>query len=423
MGATRHVVLNGPKIKGVQKEIISFLSSFISSVSNFYGILKPMCIQNNFLLNNGFNYSDKFMGSNDYLLISSWDNKISQSVVKLERIRDGKILYKWTPDIDLLNRIWNTSKSEDVRTKMTKNATELAHPLLMNDGSLIFHSGCIFKVDKYSKLVWYNKTSSHHSIELDPDGNLWICSYNSSKKNLEKYHILDDAIKKISITDGKILFEKSVFDILMENSYNRGYLFIAYNISSDPIHNDYCHLNDIQPVFSDSQYWKKGDLFISLRHQNLIMLYRPSINKIIWSQNGPWVKQHDVDILDSTRIGIFGNNVLEGEFANDRERFIDGYNKQYIYDFSRNLCSTPYDKFFESSSIATFSGGSSRILANGNIFVDETNRGRILYGNYSKEIWSYIEKIDEKSISLFNWNRYITNEEFEKFTFIDQTSK
>ena len=45
---------------------------------------------------------------------------------------------------------------------------------------------------------------------------------------------------------------------------------------------DGLHLNDIQPALTDSPYWKKGDLFLSLRHKSLILLYRPSTGKIIW---------------------------------------------------------------------------------------------------------------------------------------------
>jgi hypothetical protein len=154
-----------------------------------------------------------------------------------------------------------------------------------------------------------------------------------------------------------------------------------------------------------------------------VLLYRPSTNKIIWSQNGPWLRQHDVDVIDSTRIGIFGNNVIDAKFSNLRDGLIDGHNNQYIYDFSKNECSTPYDAFFKSANIGTYTNGLSRILSNGDIFVEETMNGRILYGTHSKEIWSYVERIDNNRISIFNWSRYITDEEFKKFTFIDQNRK
>ena len=68
--------------------------------------------------------------------------------------------------------------------------------------------------------------------------------------------------------------------------------------------NDPIHLNDIQPVDFDGDYWKKGDVFLSIRNQSMIMLYRPSTNQIIWIGNGPYLHQHDVDIIDDHRIAI-----------------------------------------------------------------------------------------------------------------------
>ena len=65
---------------------------------------------------------------------------------------------------------------------------------------------------------------------------------------------LDDAITKIS-SGGNIIFQKSVLQIFLDNNLES--LFFSNQIfDGDPI-----HLNDIQPVSSDSKFWKKGDLF------------------------------------------------------------------------------------------------------------------------------------------------------------------
>jgi hypothetical protein len=408
MGLTRHVYLNGPRIKGTPKEIILFLSSFTSNITSNFASLKPMVVRSPMIQDNGFNFSSKRISSKDYLLIISWNDNLGQSAIKLCRIKDGKVIYRWAPEIKKLKGI--------------SNSTELLHPFLMNDGSLIVSCGGTFKVDKNSNIIWANYTPSHHSLEPDADGNFWICSYNSSTKNSEKYQILDDAIKKIDPVDGKVLFEKSVFEILMENGYGMGHFFINPQVSTNLTHLDYSHLNEVQPVLEDSRFWEKGDLFLSLRHQNLVLLYRPSTNKIIWSQNGPWLKQHNVSIIDSTRIGIFGNNVLDASFPSEDDQLIDGHNRAYIYDFATNQISTPYDEFFKSSKIKTHYGGRAKIFADGEIFVEESDKGRLLYGNQKEEIWSYIEKIGKDKVSLFNWCRYITEEEFKKFTFVDQNN-
>ena len=75
---------------------------------------------------------------------------------------------------------------------------------------------------------------------------------------------LDDAITKIS-KDGEILFQKSVIEMLIENDLKS--LFFSNQVfDGDPI-----HLNDIQQADFDSNYWRKGDLFLSLRSKNMIV--------------------------------------------------------------------------------------------------------------------------------------------------------
>ena len=119
----------------------------------------------------------------------------------------------------------------------------------------------------------------------------------------------DDGISKIS-TDGKIMLQKSVSQILIENGYKH-LLFGHQEFKSDPI-----HLNDIQPVLKDTKYFKKGDLFLSLRNLSFIILYRPSTNTIIKIISGPFSNQHDVDIINDKQISIFNNNTINGK--NDR---------------------------------------------------------------------------------------------------------
>jgi len=418
MEVTRYVVTDGPKIEGAPKDVILFFSTFISTVVHLTRISKPLVIRSSTSLKNGFNRTTNYKESNDYLLVACWDDKYNQSIAKLVRICDGMVIHKWIPNIALLNKVTNSLHT----VSLFRNNTRIQHPYLMNDGSLIFQAGSLFKIDKLSNILWSTKVHIHHSIEPDSDGNIWTCSYNSATMNSEKYHISDDVILKVSVTTGKIIFEKSVFEILMENGYERGIFFINPGIPSRTKHNDCSHLNDVQPVLEDSKYWKKGDLFLSLRSQNLVLLYRPSNNKIIWQKSGPWLKQHDIDVIDSTHIGIFGNNAFDVKVSYNTERLINGYNTQYVYDFSKNACTTPYDSFFKTAKISTYTQGLSRILNNGDIFVEETDNGRIIFGNHTEEIWSYIERIDKNHISILNWSRYITEEEFKKFTFIDQNN-
>ena len=121
---------------------------------------------------------------------------------------------------------------------------------------------------------------------------------------------IDDSIIKIN-TDGKKLFNKSVTEILIENNIvaENFALTTLWSSQLDPI-----HLNDIEPAFTDTEYWQQGDVFISIRHQHAIIHYRPSTNKVINYITGPFAAQHDVDIISDKEISIFNNNNVRVKF-------------------------------------------------------------------------------------------------------------
>ena len=71
------------------------------------------------------------------------------------------------------------------------------------------------------------------------------------------------------------MYNKSVTEILFEHNLENMIIGKLNTFSNDPI-----HLNDIEPVFKDGPFWKKGDVFLSLRHQSIIILFRPNTNKM-----------------------------------------------------------------------------------------------------------------------------------------------
>ena len=80
---------------------------------------------------------------------------------------------------------------------------------------------------------------------------------------------------------------------------------------------------------------KKGDVFLSLRNQSMIMLYRPSTDEVVWFKAGPYMQQHDVDIINDHQISIFNNNAIHTY----RGDIVDGNNEVMIYDFKTDKLS------------------------------------------------------------------------------------
>jgi hypothetical protein len=352
----------------------------------------------------------KYVDSN-YILLSAYDKKEDQSIIRLIRIYDQKTIYQWIPNISEIKK--GIDEKDGFWKDADKHGIPFHHPLLAPDGSIIFHAGHpLIKINKDSKLSWVINGIFHHSLEYDSDGNIWSPSVIKPSEFLPNYLYTyeDDAITKIS-PDGKLLFQKSIAKILVENGY-RGLL-----LGDGLYENDLVHLNDIQPALTSTPYWMKGDLLISLCYKSTVFLYRPSSNKIIWLKTGPWLNQHDVDFIDTTHIGIFGNNIVRFDAI---LRFMDGHNEEYVYNFKTNKTETPYTEFLKKAKVTTYTDGRSDILPNGDLFIEETNKNRLLRGNTKDIIWQYVDRIDQHSVARLTWSRFITKEEFKKLTFLQK---
>jgi hypothetical protein len=367
-------------------------------------------------------FQGKPLEKETYLILSKYDGDTERSIVELVDLRSFEVKKTWRPDIDKINGLVDTSLPEFKNLHRDKYARRysILHPFLTEDGGLIFkNESPLIKIDKNSQLVWQNQEDVfHHSIEQDHEGNLWVPSsiypYQIDKKYVgSKHRYKDDAITKVS-ADGEILFQKSITKLFIENNLQYMIFPVQDVITFDPI-----HLNDIQPVLSDSPYWKRGDVFLSLRGLSMIILYRPSTNKIIWMKAGLTAGQHDVDILDDHRISIFNNNAYL--FYNGRK--VDGTSEVVIYDFKTDSYSKYLNESLKQYDVITSSQGQIEILDNGDLFIEEQNYGRLLYFNKDASMqWQYVNRADNGNVYLLSWSSILYKpEDIEKVRKIIKT--
>ena len=354
-----------------------------------------------------------------YLLLSRYDGDLKAGVVELVDLTTFEVLHTWNPDIDKFNSMVEQVDDFKYLSRDRNNGRYmLKHPYLTKDNGLFFGGDTsLKKIDACSELVFqYKEDLQHHSIEADIEGNLWTHLYlypqSLPAKFVGRDHprsgdgFMDDAILKIS-SDGEVLFKKSISQILIDNGLE--YLLFAHGnlYENDPIHS-----NDIQPVNFDGEYWKKGDIFISVRNQSMILLYRPETNQIIWKLAEPFFHQHDVDILDDHRISIFNNNSknVYGDI-----NIVDGNSEVVIHDFKTGQFSSYLADSLADYNMNTITQGRSEILPNGDLFIEETNTARTLYFNADGSLrWTHYNRASNKIVSRINWSRILyTNEDIE----------
>ncbi len=350
-----------------------------------------------------------------YLLLSRYDGDSMEGIVELVDLTNFEILHTWNPDIDAFNDLieqvdeFKYLKRDDHNKRKT-----LKHPKLTRDGGLLFGwNSPLRKIDSCSKLIFQNTQDIfHHSIETDSEGNIWAPSHmypQSLPKRKVGRNIVtdggyyDDAIVKLS-PEGEVLFEKSVSQIFIDN----GLEYLLFSVGDLSFTKNPIHLNDIQPVNSDSQYWKKGDVFLSLRHQSMVLLYRPATNEIIWKGVGPFFSQHDVDIIDNNTISIFNNNAKNF----DGGRFVDGNNTVILYDFKTNEYSEYLSQSLIEYDVRTPKEGLSEILQNNDLFIEDSFFARTLYFNADGTLrWSHVNQANNGNVYRLGWSRIMHTKE------------
>ena len=399
--SVRHVLIGGHKL-GFFGETVLYIAEFPSNVQDVLemGPSEQYISQTRFRNLDGFKKDGKLpagvLADEGYLLLSSYNANKEQATVQLIQINTQKTLHEWVPDIDLLNELNILSEKYSADFTTTSNF-RLMHPLPVNGTRLVFNnSSGLYGMNLCGENDMFVDGTFHHSNELDHEGNIWVPSvkYPHSFERLSEFR--DDAIAKIS-PSGDVLFTKSVAEILVENGYQG--LFATSN-DDDPI-----HINDIQPALSDSNFWRKGDLLMSLRNPSTVLLYRPSTNKVLWLKTGPWMNQHDISFVDDHTISVFGNNVIDNRGT---IRLFYGQNSVYFYDFKTNEVSEPYREIMKEMEVKTITEGLGTPLSGGDLFIDESNEGRILRVSADEVKWEFVRRIDEESLAMSSWSRYLT---------------
>jgi hypothetical protein len=342
--------------------------------------------------------SGPMAGPNGYILLSRYDGTENHDQLELLSLPSMRTVYRWPVNgSELLKKIGRPPSLEPA--SWDNGYFVSVHPWLGENGDVIIKKFyAAFRVDPCGKPLWsVHDAAYHHSIEADAEGNLWIPSTferPSIASVDDKFQ--DNRISEIS-PSGKLLFARSVAQILIRHGYANWLYSIPYD---DPT-----HLNDIQPVLADGPYWKKGDLFVSLRNISTIMLYRPSTDEIVWLKRGPWIAQHDVDILDDHRISVYDN---DAQARTAGTPFIASSSQVMVYDFATGKVSLPLERAMNDNGVRSFTEGLFTQLPDGSTLVEDPNEGRLLiFRADGATAAQYVNRANDGWLYHLGWSRYI----------------
>ncbi len=336
-----------------------------------------------------------------FVLVSRFDGDTARHAVELYDLSDFSLVHQWWPDPETLLATARRDWAWMDYTAWQRDAWRAIHPVLLPNGDLIVknHYAPLIRVSACGQPVWLkDDVYYHHSTEPDGEGGFWIPTA-AAPSNLEGTPdwFIEDVLTRIS-ADGDVLFERSLARVFIDNGfYHR--VFGAGMHHKDPF-----HLNDIEPVLEDGPYWKRGDLFLSLRRYSMIVQYRPSTDEIIWMKEGPWLDQHDVDIIDDHTIAVFNNNIVNK--GNGRK--VKDVSEVLFYDFKTDSVTSPFRATMETYAIRTPTEGLFDILPSGHLMLEEENAGRLLIFSPDGEfVASYVNNDEERKGHRMGWSRFV----------------
>ena len=282
---------------------------------------------------------------------------------------DGEPLHEWNQPL------WERGKWQHVE--------------LQPDGSLflLLKHEALVKLDWDSQPLWELERKVHHDFDVAPDGRVYVLSQEIRRfsREGESIAVNDNQIVVLS-PEGETLTEISLYPLLEAFVPPERFEEIAEAQSEPPEDGeayrnavDALHTNSVEVLREDlGGVAPAGSLLLSVRNLDLLVIIDPEGKGVLWSWGpGEIIRQHHATLLPNGNILLFDNR--DGENWS-RVLEIDPVTKQVVWEYR----GTEEDPFY------SYSRGSSQKLANGNVLIAESNRGRAFEVTPAGEIvWEY----------------------------------
>ncbi len=343
----------------------------------------------------GVTMNAKGAKADDLLLLSGFfkdDNK-----VRLIR-RDGTVLREWVIRAHAL--FGDTSFFRDPPVTDWNAITHGTIATPEGDIVLSFESGGMVRLDRCGKVKWTSDAITHHSPNWLADGGIvvsggrYVDLPDSEIPWPFKGPYWEDLVFKFE-ADGKKTFEKALTTLFIENGLE-GWLTSTGNFGTRV--NGEFHLNEVEELSpqmaADFPMFQAGDLLISLRNRNMILVTDPEVKRIKWWKVGPWLRQHDPDFEAGGKITMFDNHSDDsptGEHA--------GGSRIWAVDPATDIATSLYGGR-DGQRMYSPERGTHQRQPDGNILITEAQQGRAFEVTPQGEtVWEYVNRYDADTVA------------------------
>ncbi|MEM9843178.1 MAG: arylsulfotransferase family protein [Pseudomonadota bacterium] len=192
------------------------------------------------------------------------------------------------------------------------------HGLIIEpDGSIIINGLAKEKIlasyDQCGVPNWTRQEYFHHLMSRADDGTIWNwlgrdAAYGQDEVMVRFDPKTGETLQEIEITGDMLHTRPENLETLgLPSYYQKG-----EGKPSEKRSTDLFHTNDIEALSAELApafpMFEAGDLLMSLRNMQAIVVMDPETYEIKWLRQGPWIHQHDPEFRTDGLISVFNNN-------------------------------------------------------------------------------------------------------------------
>jgi hypothetical protein len=307
----------------------------------------------------------------------------------------GATIHEWKVD---WFQIWPDAEHlpEDL-VPQSRPGASVHGTVFLDDGSAVFNFEYLgmVRLGPCGDVLWRLPYQTHHSLTLTERGTFWASGRRTHEKALERLPgyeppFFEPTAVELS-ADGDLLTEISVFDVLLENDLE-GLLYMTDGL---PVTGDVVHLNDVEefPSTMAEGVFRHGDIMVSLNFVNSVVVFDPATHEVRFISTGQYAHQHDPDFVDGNAILVFDNNYVgdSPKVESSRIELLSAVTGESSLLFAGSTA----EKFY------TYAQGKHQLLANDNILITETRKGRAFEIDSSgRVVWEYYNIADDGILGI-----------------------
>lgn len=277
--------------------------------------------------------------------------------------REGKPLHRWR----LPFRRAFPERPETRETAFFRRAH------LEPDGTLLalYQGGGLVRLDPASRVLWRLAVNAFNDFWVSPDGEE-LLYLDKQTRSLGGETFLEDFVVSLD-RQGWEQWRFSILQALDQSSFRE--LLEPPGPSADRLHsNKIARLAASEVVGSP---FREGDLLVSLREIDTVMVLDGRSHTVLWAQRGPYSRQHAPVLFPGGRLLLFDNRGL----GNQRSRILE---VEVASQRARQVWPPEGMRFFSAQA------GDLHPLPNDHLLVVESERGRAYELNRNLEIvWEF----------------------------------